>query len=68
MRKKTFILIFVLMAFGVAGVFFYLAAREDLARYYHKMESKRRAIRMQEGIDDMIKLVNGQKKPKMVKV
>lgn len=59
MQKKTFILIVISFMFGLAGLFFFLAVREDVKRLYHAKERELIAKFRQREFDKMMKLVNG---------
>ena len=59
MHKNTVALIVSLM-FGLAGVFWFLTAREEFKGYLHKKEKEIRAKKRQKDFDKMMKLVNSQ--------
>lgn len=64
---KKIIGIIVCMMLGLSGIFFFLAAREEMKRIVLKKEREMIAKKMQENYDEVVKLFNSSKKPKMVK-
>lgn len=64
---KNKIIIIISLMFGLGGIFWFLVAREEIKEAVYKKEKEMRAKKMENDITGMIALVNGSKKPKMVK-